>query len=173
MINISTSRSGVCLVPLPPSSVRGRGSAGGREKEAATRRTVAPQKDAGFRFRAAPSGEVNRNDKLEGVGRLDGIREGASLKHADRFVLNKRQIGEEGREGGIAAAARGRNGATGGARRGRDDSSGIVNLTFPQPLPTLPCGRRRRGLPRQPTPIPSLPPLSMPAYNFIGHTSRA
>lgn len=42
---------------------------------------------------------MNRNDKLEGVGRLDGIREGASLKHADRFVLNKRQIGEEGREG--------------------------------------------------------------------------
>ena len=95
MINISTSRSGVCLVPLPPAS-SGRGSAGGRGKEAATRRTVAPQKDAGFRFRAAPSGEVNRNDKLEGVGRLDGIREGASLKHADRFVLNKRQIGEGG-----------------------------------------------------------------------------
>ena len=39
---------------------------------------------------------MNRNDKLEGVGRLDGIREGASLKHADRLVLNKRQIGEGG-----------------------------------------------------------------------------
>ena len=110
------------------------------------------KKDAGFTFRAdrnrgccqrgalpGPSG--NQNDKFENVRRLDVISgcfgsHGRGLKHADRFVINKRRIGErEGRSAAVAWRVEGRK----RERERGGDSSGIVNLTFPQPLPTLPA----------------------------------
>ena len=114
------------------------------------------KKDAGFTFRAdrnrgccqrgalpGPSG--NQNDKFENVRRLDVISgcfgsHGRGLKHADRFVINKRRIGErEGRSAAVAWRVEGRKREREREREREGDSSGIVNLTFPQPLPTLPA----------------------------------
>ena len=91
-------------------------------------------------------------------GRLDGIREGASLKHADRFVLNKRQIGEEGREGSQLRRVEGMALEEGHEGEGRfvgdcksyfSTATSDLALRPPPPLPSSPA----HSHPVSPSPI--------------------